>query len=161
MIQRIQSIYLAVAFLAASALFFVPVVSFVDLDNIGQGSIKELVEIRALGKYVMSMAGPNKVEAYTPGLILTVLVAGLALAAIFTFKNRKLQINLCWLNAFLAIGLSVFMMLKAQPESVGQVSDWSAKIGAYLFSVIIICLILAIKSIRKDDNLIKSADRLR
>lgn len=107
------------------------------------------------------MAGPNKVEAYTPGLILTVLVAGLALAAIFTFKNRKLQINLCWLNAFLAIGLSVFMMLKAQPESVGQVSDWSAKIGAYLFSVIIICLILAIKSIRKDDNLIKSADRLR
>ncbi|UKJ08627.1 DUF4293 domain-containing protein [Solitalea lacus] len=161
MIQRIQSIYLAIAFVAASALFFVPVVSFVDMDNNGQGSIKELVEIKTSGKYIMSMAGPNQVETYIIGIVLTIAIAAMALATIFLYKNRKLQISLCWINAFIALGLSVFMMMKAQPESIGNVSNWSAKIGSYLFTVIIITLMLALRSIRKDENLIRSADRLR
>ncbi|MCO4291827.1 DUF4293 domain-containing protein [Solitalea sp. MAHUQ-68] len=161
MIQRVQSIYLAIAFIAATALFFVPVISFVDMDNQGQGSIKELVEIKTSGKYVMSMAGPNQVETYIPGIILTIAVAALALITIFLYKNRKRQISLCWINAFLALGLSIFMMTKAQPASLGQVSEWTAKIGSYLFTVIIIALMLALRSIRRDENLVRSADRLR
>src|SRR2546428_6857817 len=132
MIQRVQSIYLALALIAAILLFIFPVVSFVHLNQVANDSIKELVQMRTTGKFVETIEGFKQVENYLPNVIaLGGIILGL-IAAIFSYKNRKQQTLICWAVIALTIVLSVLTMLKVQPENTSSVSDWSVKPGAYL-----------------------------
>ncbi|SMO71216.1 DUF4293 domain-containing protein [Solitalea koreensis] len=161
MIQRVQSIYLALALIAAILLFFFPIVSFVHLNQVANDSIKELIEIRATGKYAETIEGFKQIQTYLANLIaLGGIMVGLV-AAIFSYKNRKQQTLICWAVILLTIVLSVLTMLKVQPENTPAVSNWTVKTGAYLLSVILILTLFARKAIAKDEALIKSVDRLR
>ncbi|GHV13004.1 hypothetical protein FACS1894162_9010 [Bacteroidia bacterium] len=83
--------------------------------------------------------------------VLAGLIAGLALAAIFLFKKRKLQIQLT--NAVLGISFATAILLVA-------LSFWTpCNLGLNIFSAIF--AYLAVRAIRKDEKLIRSYDRLR
>ncbi|MCK5400649.1 MAG: DUF4293 domain-containing protein [Flavobacteriaceae bacterium] len=84
----------------------------------------------------------------------------LSLIAIFMFKNRKLQFVLGRLNIilnFILLGLFVYRSLNLSGET-----DVSEKgIGMLLPIFSIVFLVLANKAIKKDEELVKSVDRLR
>ena len=86
--------------------------------------------------------------------------AALALIAIFMFKNRKSQFVLGRLNIilnFILLGLFVYHSLNLSGETL--VSEKGIGILLPIFSIVF--LVLANKAIKKDEDLVKSVDRLR
>ena len=92
--------------------------------------------------------------------ILFLVSAFLSILSIFKFKNRKSQFILGRLNIilnFILLGLFVYQSLNLSGETL--VSEKG--IGIFLPIVSIVFLALANKAIKKDEDLVKSVDRLR
>lgn len=89
-------------------------------------------------------------------LILAVAVALTALAAIFLFKTRKLQMQLSLLGFLLQVVALVVYFLQTKQYVQGNFTLTSA-----ISFAIPIFFILAWIGIRKDEKLVKSMDRLR
>ena len=91
--------------------------------------------------------------------------AALAFITIFLFKNRKLQFVLNRLNILLnlvLLGIFVYILIKDMNTVSGKfVTIFEKGFGMLLPILAIIFLVLANKAIKKDENLIKSVDRLR
>ena len=137
MIQRIQSLYLLIAAIISGGLSFV----FYLWQNV---------------KEVLIFAKDNMLF-----LSLFMVSAALALITIFLFKNRQLQFVLGRVNIILnliLLGLFVYRSLSLS----GEISEISEKgIGMLLPIFSIVFLVLANKAIKKDEDLVKSVDRLR
>ncbi len=135
MIQRIQSIWLLLA---------------------GAGSLATLKLSFYSGNKDNSLFEELNGTSHFFLLILAVAVALAAFAALFLFKTRKLQTQLCLLGLLLQIGALVLYFLQTQKYVQGSFTLTSA-----VSFVIPVFFILAIIGIRKDEKLIKSMDRLR
>ena len=93
-------------------------------------------------------------------LVLFLISALLAIMAIVLFKNRKLQFVLNRLNIIFnltLLGVFVYRLLTLSGEA--QVSEKG--IGMFLPIISIVFLVMANKAIKKDEDLVKSVDRLR
>ena len=135
MLQRIQTIYLFLAALVSAGLIFV-----FDLwkEN---------------GEPVYAQDEPSVLALFG-------LSALLSLVTIFLYKNRKLQFVLGRVNIILnliLLGLFVYWSLNVSGES--KISEKG--IGMVIPIVSIVLLVLANKAIKKDEDLVKSVDRLR
>ena len=136
MIQRIQTVYLLISFLLSGVLIF-----FVSLWSTEAGQ-------------------PVYVEDVLLALILFLGSALLSLVTIFLFKNRKLQFVLGRVNIllnFILLGVFVYWLLTVPGEM--QISEKG--IGMFIPVLSIVFLVLANKAIKKDEDLVKSADRFR
>ncbi len=144
MIQRIQSIYLLLAAAAAFLLFTLP---FAQTDN-----------ATAMGIF------QDNFYTIFDNIALLVFFAGagvMALIAIFLFKNRPLQRRIALLSLFLIVagtGTAVFLFFQNQSENAATVREGFG-LGMPVFSSIF--TLLAQRAIRKDEKLVRSADRLR
>lgn len=140
MLQRIQSIYLVAGLICTGLLFYFPVWSSGDqtgLVNYGAGSHIIL-------------------------FIITSLLGLIQFISVFLFRNRKLQITLCWLGLLIAASfISLFLIFFIQDNQGMNNFTKGIKIGSLLPILIIILKYLAIKNIQKDQDLIKSMNRLR
>ena len=146
MIQRIQSIYLLLAGLAVFGLFGVPFA--------GTG---EEVSASTLFKDKVFDLADNPIMM---GLFIG--AGGLALIAIFLFKNRTLQANIGKLSILLLLGgmgAATYFYLQDEPQLAGQKAQVGLGIALPVLSAVF--LLLANKNIKKDDNIVKSMDRLR
>ncbi|WP_338733217.1 DUF4293 domain-containing protein [Mangrovimonas cancribranchiae] len=136
MLQRIQTLYLLVSAIVSAGLIFV---FHLWVTNDG-------VKIFAIDNMVY--------------FILFIGSALLSLISIFRFKNRQSQFVLGRLNMilnFILLGLFVYQSLNLSGETV--VSEKG--IGIFLPIISIVFLALANKAIKKDEDLVKSVDRLR
>ena len=137
MLQRIQTIYLILALLVAGVLpFFLPLYTLIS------------------GQQVYFMQ--NMVYATLFGLSLA-----LSLLSILSYNKRQHQFVINRLNMILnliLLGLFVYRSLNLSGET-GMVSEKG--IGMFLPIVVIVLLVLANKAIKKDEDLVKSVDRLR
>lgn len=136
MLQRIQTIYLFLTALASAGLIFV--------FNIGENAAGEAV----FAQDILLVFG------------LFLASAAISLVTIFLFKNRKLQFVLGRLNIILnliLLGLFVYWSLNISGES--NISEKG--IGMLIPIISIVFLVLANKAIKKDEDLVKSVDRLR
>jgi len=137
MIQRIQTIYLILAFLVTGVFpFFIPLWTMAD------------------GKDYFFMQ--NQVYVVILGLSTT-----LSLLSIISYKKRQNQFVIGRLNMILnliLLGLFVYRSLNVSGETI-VVSEKG--IGMFLPIVAIVLLVLANKAIKKDEDLVKSVDRLR
>ena len=137
MIQRIQTIYLLLAFVVTGVLpFFIPLWTMAD------------------GKEYLFMQ--NQVYVVILGLSTT-----LSLLSIVTYKKRQNQFVMGRLKMILnliLLGLFVYRSLNVSGETL-VVSEKG--IGMFLPIVAIVLLVLANKAIKKDEDLVKSVDRLR
>ena len=136
MIQRIQTLYLILAAGISAGLIFV----FHLWTN------NEAVKVFALDDYTY--------------LVLFLVSALLSLITIFMFKNRKSQFVMGRLNIilnFILLGIFVYQSLNISGET--NVSEKGIGILLPIFSIV--CLVLANKAIKKDEDLVKSVDRLR
>lgn len=92
--------------------------------------------------------------------ILFVVSAGLALFSILSFKKRQNQFVINRINIILnliILGLFVYQSLNLS----GEGSSSKKGIETLLPAISVIFLVLANKAIKKDEDLVKSVDRLR
>jgi hypothetical protein len=85
----------------------------------------------------------------------------LALITIFLFKNRKLQFVLNRLNILLNLILLGIFVYRILNLSGGTEIVSEKGIGVILPIISIVLLVLANRAIKKDEDLVKSVDRLR
>lgn len=147
MIQRIQTVYLLIVVGLLITAMCLPLGFFTD--TMGEHPFK------ALG---IEMAG---VSQATWGLFAILVLSTLvALATIFLFKNRILQIRLSIFNSLLLVGfyaafIAFYFALKSD-AALFRIG-WTLCLPA----VSIILNVLAIRAIGRDEVLVKAADRLR
>ena len=137
MLQRIQTIYLLLALFSAS--IFPYLLPLWKLDS---------------GKYFYFIENLSYVILFGLSIALSVI-------SIISFKKRQLQFVLGRLNIVLnliLLGLFVYRSLNLSGEAPA-VSEKG--IGMFLPVFSIVLLVLANKAIKKDEDLVKSVDRLR
>jgi len=155
MIQRVQSIYLLLAGLAIFALFLFPLAHGVYINTIPS-------TIKITGVYQDAGGREAHMQTFTALIAATAVVGILPLILIFLYKNRKQQITLCYLYILVIIGFSFWMVQTIKSVTGGlTLTTSNFGIGALLSSISIVFVLVAVKSIRNDEKLIKSADRLR
>jgi len=148
MIQRIQSIWLLLAAITILCLLLVPTIG-ASTDH---------------GYYILNGFGLQlegaKEQTNNIALLVSIILAGLiSLINIFNFRNRKLQIRIASLNIFLIVALSFW--LTQMVKGLGQLKVLDIEPGILLPLAAIIFTLLAIRAIKNDEKLIRSADRLR
>lgn len=153
MLQRIQTIYLLLALCSLVAAFFFP------FANISTESV-----LQASGAFSSDFS--TSVETLLPfpiGYLLIGLI-GLISFTILQYKNRKRQMlltkiaYLLSLATVVAIYLSINSLLGGRAaEDVGVVYG----IATYMPVVALVFLFLAHRAIKKDEELVRSNDRLR
>ncbi len=94
--------------------------------------------------------------------IMAVLGIVLSIVAIFLFKNRGRQIKIGYLLTTLSILLPVaaILIFTGQSDQI-EVTDINDSLGLYLPLGMIISSMLAVRFIKKDEQLVQSMDRLR
>ncbi|NIJ45409.1 uncharacterized membrane protein HdeD (DUF308 family) [Wenyingzhuangia heitensis] len=144
MIQRIQTVYLFVAFIVAGVL--TNLFSFFLLsDNVSFYLVDTFVSSSVLLKSVG---------------VFFVLSAILSLVAIFNYKKRQNQFVVGRVNILINFYLlSVLMYVSLKLPGEMHISEKG--VGIYFPIVIIVLLVMANKAIKKDEDLVKSVDRLR
>jgi cytochrome c biogenesis factor len=139
MLQRIQTIYLILAAVITGVLPFVfPL-------------WREQIGTETLDFYFM------KEIRY---VVLFALSTTLTVVSVMSFKKRQNQFVMGRLNIILnliLLGLFVYRLLTLS----GETSVSEKGIGMFLPIVAIVFLVLANKAIKKDEDLVKSVDRLR
>lgn len=146
MIQRIQSVYLLLVLILASSLLFLPFAN----ANINNETVKLCLNPVCFSDSVKSFI-------WLPFILLCALVI-LTIVCILSYKNRAKQTRFCRIlmidHALLSI---VLMTLNYIKEPATSQTTWFALIPAFN----IILILLAMRSIKKDEELVRSADRLR
>jgi DMSO/TMAO reductase YedYZ heme-binding membrane subunit len=140
MLQRIQTIWL----LAASAAAFITLKLSFFSGNKYVDNVKTFEELNGMSHVIL--------------MILTVALAVAALIIIFLYKDRKMQLKLT-IAAFALSLLNLFiyyLQIKKFIPAEGKIS-----ITAIVAIIIPALILLATRAIWKDEQLIKSVDRLR
>lgn len=157
MIQRIQTIWLLLASVVILGLFMFPYLNYTDLVGLGK-------KLLVTGEYSAVNNETVKQNSFTLQMIATIVTALMPFITIFQFKNRKLQIKLIYVTIVLIVLLGVWMYFTSSATLDLISQSFGANnigVGFFLLPVAIIFLAMAIGGIRKDEKLIKSADRLR
>lgn len=153
MLQRIQTVYLLLIVALTIATLFFPL-AVLQAGN-------DLFSFDASG--VSTLMGEPELIYPTWGLFaLVAVIAIVALATIFLFKRRILQIRLCVFNALLMIGFYGFFAYLAYnfTSSFAEMS-LQVKFGLAFPLINLILDYLAIRNIGADEALVRSLDRLR
>ncbi|MEI6866366.1 DUF4293 domain-containing protein [Flavicella sp.] len=144
MIQRIQSIYLLLSALVSGVLVFL--ISFWITEN------QETINVLGLindERFLIKSIG-----------IGFLISSALSFLSIFLFKNRQNQFVLGRINIlinFYLLGVLLIESLNLPGETTVSVKG----IGVFLPIIVVVFLAMANKAIKKDENLVKSVDRLR
>jgi hypothetical protein len=148
MIQRIQSVWLLLAAFSILCLLFIP--------TVGADAAKGYYILYGSG---LKLEGVSNQPTNIPLLISTILAGLISLINIFNFRNRKLQMRIASLNIVLILALSFW--LSQIVKRLDGLTTLDIEPGIFLPMVAIIFTFLAIRGIKKDEKLIRSADRLR
>jgi peptidoglycan/LPS O-acetylase OafA/YrhL len=155
MLQRIQSLLLAIAAIAMIAFLFLPV--WVKTGTDEQASIDAFNFIHTKG--TLSQVTP----VYYLGL-LAIFSSIIAVFAIFQYKNRVKQMLFVALNSLISAVLMVSTVYIAQfnANKLFEVDKTgSYKIGIGMVAISLVCSGIANRFIRRDEKLVKDADRMR
>ena len=144
MIQRIQSVYLLLATLISGGLIFVFNLWINELGN---------------KFFVIDSFSTGNVMLVTMAVLFFVsaLISGIS---VFKFKNRQLQFvlgRLTILMNFFLLGILVYFSQNLSGEI--QVSEKGIGLLIPIFTILLV--VMANKAIKKDEELVKSVDRLR
>jgi hypothetical protein len=137
MIQRVQTIWLLLA-----SLFAFLTLKFPFYIIAGTLGLSAPIELNAASRTFL--------------LMLTSILGALCFIIIFLFKQRKLQMKLCFLSLLISL-VNIYLYFSYIKEfSAGGLSIFS--VFTFLIPVFIL---LAIRGIHKDQKLIRSVDRIR
>lgn len=152
MLQRIQSLYLFLAICLNLSVFWL------DLAQIKLNDLFHNFDLYAL---VDSDTGAELYSTLILSMMCTLSMV-LSLIVIFMFKKRQMQIKLSQLNLFIQAGLiaTIFFIVDGAAAELGS-NEVVYEAGAFMTIPPILFIYLAIRAIKKDEALVRSADRIR
>lgn len=159
MIQRIQTVYLLLAAFILALPVWLPYAVFKGIGGVATYNLIGAEYERVDGSVIVS-----KPEYLA--LILTAICAVTLITAIFLFKNRRLQratVYTATFSQFLLFASFVLTIFQAGKDLAnhGLAFSFTDSLGLLSPVIAITLSILAGKNIRKDDELVRSADRIR
>jgi hypothetical protein len=153
MIQRIQSVYLFMTTVLSLLFLKGGILNFINISG-------ETVKLTFAGIAKVS-AGIEFIDKSLILSLIIILIAVLSFATIFLFKKRKIQL---WLTGAL-IGLVSLFILFCVYYTYSIITKYSSHlipgIKMVLPVILLILTVLAFRGIRKDEELVRSYDRLR
>ncbi|MFZ4413231.1 MAG: DUF4293 domain-containing protein [Bacteroidales bacterium] len=164
MLQRIQTVYLMLAFIASALLFTKLPIAVFQFPDLGE------IYFSIVSKYRNPSFFQDELTHIStlPLILINGALAILTLIAVFLYRNRPLQYRIT-MFAFL-INVILIIVLFFTADSMQNklnslqnqlVIQAQYKLGAILPLISLVLLIFASKAIRKDEKLVKAADRLR
>jgi hypothetical protein len=150
MLQRIQTVYLLLSALALTLTIWMPFAAFDKNGSVSTFTIFGLSTTQ------------QDLNSWFPYYIVIGLSVALSLFAITQFKKRKRQLNLGKINYLLL--LTTIVMLFLDSDNIGQklaIEKIQYGFGMYLPVVALAFTFLANRSIKKDEDLVRSVERLR
>src|SRR5205085_8899119 len=142
MIQRKQTLFLLGSVIISILLIYIPVFELVS-ENANEPWKQFTISVNGL----------------LP--ILNVATGVLSLVAILLFKNRNLQVRLCNVALLITCVLVGLLFFLADSMISGMNQKIHYMYGSYLPLFQVLFIFLASLFIRKDEKLVRSADRLR
>jgi len=143
MIQRIQSIYLLLILILSSLLFFFPF----QTNIIGFSEIKDIQ---------LSLLNTSNTYLFIASVVNLIVIID-TVVTILMYKRRPLQMLLCHIISVNIIVLTVFMYIGSS-----QIEGLPTYKLPYIIPILNIILAqLARYYIKKDEELVKSANRIR
>lgn len=158
MIQRVQTIYLALAAVAGALTFFLPFAHFYAEQT-------EIAEYAMFGVFnvqsqIVEMTGPYPFPAWIFGALSVIIPAG----AIFLYKKRPAQLRLVRLAFLVNLGYMVYIFFSVDAINA-ELYDGALSVlyhaGFYMPVIAIALCFLATRGIKKDEALVRSLDRIR
>ncbi|MDD2634284.1 MAG: DUF4293 domain-containing protein [Bacteroidales bacterium] len=153
MIQRIQTLYLLLALICMGLLLYFPFGEIVTKTS-------ETISLSVKG-FNYQQNGETQSFSLLPLTIVLSISIFTTLISIFLFKKRMLQIRINVFNLIIqvgSIGLMFYFLFQAN-KLVGEA--WTTHISIILPAIAVIFTYLAIRSIGKDEALVRSISRLR
>lgn len=158
MIQRIQTLFLAIVVAASICLFFFPLAGIYSPTSTYHFYI---YEFRNMVPGDASVIGQGTV---LPLAVLNALIGLISAVSIFYYRNRITQVKLVRVAIFLDVvllALIFFVYAKIIEKYLAVTPDYMNEAGIYFPLVILIFLMLANRFILKDERLVRSINRLR
>lgn len=155
MINRIQSLYLLLTTLLSGLFLKGSFLSFIN--NMGSEFIinfKGIYQTTGEQEFVL-------IEKLIPLSVIFILIPVFSILAILLFKNRGRQRFITLIVIILASGLIVILTYYGISVVQSYKTTLVLNVKMFLPLLILILSILAYRGIKKDENLIKSYDRLR
>jgi len=154
MIQRIQTIYLALAAILTSLSLFLPLFGFNTQDSMAYAVDAYSVTNLSSGETTEAV---NRIGL----LILVPLAVVIMLFTIFQYSNRKRQLAIGSVLYLLLAGIITYFMFFTEWNRPDEMQTMSWGIGYFGPIAALPFVFLANRAIKKDENLVKSLDRLR
>ena len=137
MLQRMQTIWLLLAGIAAITSFKLPYYS---------GTMQPGIPYTEL----------NALNGGWPLVLATLIVAAIALVAIGLYSKRVIQLRLCVLG-ILAEAMVVYLYFR----KINAYTEGTMALSSILHMCILLFFVLAAKGISRDEKLVRESDRLR
>ena len=151
MLQRKQTLLLLFSILIMTGYIFSPVIKVDGAMMHTMVKAQDLavnIKFPIIGNYFVFVC-----------LVAALITIGLNLVTIFLFKFRRVQIFLCWLSIIPAV--FSFCYTYYRMTTTEMIQDQLFYYGNISPAVAVVFIFLAMFYIRKDDELVKSVDRLR
>ncbi len=158
MIQRIQTVYLSLAFIAIAVLFAFPLAQFFAEDG------THIFSVTGLKNMVPGEPNAFNNLIFLPLIIVAVGIGFISAFSIFQYKNRSFQVKLTNIGVLSSIALIMgifFLYIPIIEKKINIVPDYSHAYGIYFPLLSLVFMVLANRAIKRDEKLVRSADRLR
>jgi hypothetical protein len=164
MIQRIQSLFFLGVIIAQASLFFINLGSINSFEASYNFSLTGFQRLEATGD--LALPGSNSVW----GVVLNSVICIFTSYIIFQFKNRKFQTKLAGFNMVLLCGFIALVFFQFEnmktvvfDKHAEQADKLSVMYGLGMILPLLSLIMngMAIRGIRKDEALVRSADRIR
>jgi len=155
MIQRIQSIFLILIAVSMGVFLGLPVWEKTTTNESASLTALQLAHQQGKTTYITPVY-------YLA--ILAVLIAGVALFALFKYRNRLLQMGLCAVNAILltvTMGFVLYLTLYKAKTFFAPTEQGQYEYGFYALVAALLFNMFANRFIRRDEKLVQESNRIR
>lgn len=155
MIQRVQTIYLLLAVIVLCMIFFL------SLGSFAEGGSRYTIYMTGIYDGENTLVQDSFLFYASAGI--AALTGILLFVAIFLYNKRPLQMKLVSVGQFLELLLLVLVILLISPpfEGIGNEVAVDYGTGTFLPAVAFALSWLGRRGIKKDEELVRSVDRLR
>lgn len=160
MIQRIQTIFILLVIASMTAFLFVPQWAKIDADT------GELHKMQAFFYASVEKDGADQIIDYVPYAatgLLAMVVIFTGIFQMFKFKNRVLQMKLGMLNSVLIVAtlaMAGWFWFTLGREMLPYIPV-GFELGLILPAIAMVFNRMALRFIKKDEDLVRSVDRIR
>lgn len=157
MIQRKQTIYLLLSIIAMILTAVFPIAKF-------YGDFYYVLKIFSFSAFPETLETSLNFSFNLPMTALWIAIVALNVLTIFIYKKRTTQIKLVNVSLAFLIALIALIFFYYAPvieKNFNVNVEYAKNIGIYMPIISFVCMLLANRGIKKDEELVKSLDRIR